>query len=187
MSTHASVGPPELDDQTHALALELFQLVRAGDVARLSHLLGLGLVPNLRDSKGDSLLMLAAYHGHAEAVRVLLRHGADPTLANDRAQTPLGAAAFKGDVDVLWALLEGGAPVDDHPEGGRTALMLAAMFDRVGMIDLLLAHGADPEHSGADGATALDLARAMGAEHAVERLSQPSKKSIPDAPKPRTG
>lgn len=176
---------PELDAETHARVQELFTLVRAGDAATLARLLGMGLVPNLRDGKGDSLLMLAAYHGHVDAVRVLLEHGADASLANDRGQTPLGGAAFKGDIAVATALLEGGAQVDDHPEGGRTALMLAAMFDRVDMIDLLLAHGADPTRAGADGATALDLARGMGAERAIERLSQPSESSIPRMPKPR--
>ena len=128
MSTHAPTAaphlPPELDDETHALALELFQLVRAGEGERLARLLDMGLVPNLRDGKGDSLLMLAAYHGHADAVRLLLRHGADAQLANDRGQTPLGAAAFKGDLAVARALLEGGADVD-AARRGRSALMLA--------------------------------------------------------------
>ena len=52
---------------------------------------------NLRNDKGDSLLMLACYHGHEEVVRLLLDHGGDTELSNDRGQTPLAAAAFKGD------------------------------------------------------------------------------------------
>ena len=176
MPTAATAGAPArpavLDDETHAQAMELFQLVRAGDVPRLARLLDMGLVPNLRDGKGDSLLMLASYHGHADAVRLLLRHGGDVGLANDRGQVPLGAAAFKGDLAVARALLDGGADVDAQPEGGRTALMLAAMFDRVDIIDLLLAYGARAGLAGADGATALDLARRMGARGAVARLSE---------------
>ena len=81
---------PELDAETHARVQELFALVRAGDAATLARLLGMGLVPNLRDGKGDSLLMLAAYHGHADAVRVLLQHGADRrTTARAVLQTEL--------------------------------------------------------------------------------------------------
>lgn len=40
-------------------------------------------------------LMLAAYHGHAELVELLLHHGADPNRINDRGQSPLAGAVFK--------------------------------------------------------------------------------------------
>jgi len=163
---------PELDADTLERVHALFALVRAGDADTLARLLHMGLVPNLRDAKGDSLLMLAAYHGHIHAVRLLLQHGADPELANDRGQTPLAAVAFKGDLELARTLLDHGARVDTYPEGGRTALMLAAMFDRVEVIDLLLQHGAQPGRCGADGATAADLARAMGASGAAERLAR---------------
>lgn len=39
--------------------------------------------------------MLAAYHGHAELVKLLVQHGADPNRANDRGQSPLAGAVFK--------------------------------------------------------------------------------------------
>src|SRR5690606_27768171 len=83
---------PELDDETLALARELFEIVRAGETQRVTQLLEMGLAPNLRDSEGDSLLMLAAYHGHTSLVEALLRHGADPELRNERGQTPLAGA-----------------------------------------------------------------------------------------------
>src|SRR5690606_34490672 len=114
---------PELDADTLERVHALFALVRAGDADTLARLLHMGLVPNLRDAKGDSLLMLAAYHGHTDAVRLLLQHGADPELANDRRQTPPAAVAFKGDLQLARVLLDHGARVDTHPEGGRTALM----------------------------------------------------------------
>lgn len=170
--TAAAAARPALDDSTHALALELFQLVRAGDEARVSRLLQMGLVPNLRDAKGDSLLMLACYHGHAGLAGALLRHGADTGLANDRGQTPLGAAAFKGDLAIARLLLESGADPDARMPGGRTALMLAAMFDRVDIIYLLLGHGADPGAVDDDGLDAPALATAMGAGAAASHLSR---------------
>src|SRR5690606_5613532 len=123
----------------------------------------MGLAPNLRDSKGDSLLMLAAYHGHTELVQGLLTHGGDPELVNDRGQTPLAAAAFKNDVITARLLLEHGACVDARMPGDKTALMLAAMFDRVALVELLLAYGADPMLVDEHRMTARDLAQAMGA------------------------
>jgi len=45
--------------------------------------------------------MLAAYHGHAPLVKLLIQHGADPNSLNDRGQSPLAGAIFKGETDVV--------------------------------------------------------------------------------------
>lgn len=155
---------PALDEETIAFAGRVFQMARAGDTVALGDLLAQGMPANLRNDKGDSLLMLASYNGHAEATRLLLAHGGDTALANDRGQTPLLGAAFKGDLAVALALLEGGAEVDAAGQEGRTALMLAAMFDRAEMVTLLLGRGADRHARDANGATAEELASAMGAQ-----------------------
>lgn len=46
-------------------------------------------------NKTLSQLMLAAYHGHAELVVLLMQHGADPNRLNDRGQSPIAGAVFK--------------------------------------------------------------------------------------------
>ena len=88
-------APAELDEATLEWVRKVFQYARSGDAEPLGALLAQGLPPNLRNERGDSLLMLACYHGHHDAARVLLEHGADPQLMNDAAQTPLHGAAFK--------------------------------------------------------------------------------------------
>lgn len=50
--------------------------------------------------------MLAAYHGHADVVRLLLQHGADPNRLNDKNQSPLAGAVFKGEDSVVEVSLE---------------------------------------------------------------------------------
>lgn len=45
--------------------------------------------------------MLAAYHGHAPLVKLLLSHGADPNSLNDRGQSPLAGAVFKMEDEVV--------------------------------------------------------------------------------------
>ena len=153
----------ELDEDTLAFVRRVFGFARAGEAAELATLLGQGLPPNLRNERGDSLLMLACYHGHHDAAQVLLAHGADPEILNDAGQTPLAAAAFKGALDVATLLLAQGARVDAAGPNGKTALMYAAMFNRVEIARLLLAHGADPFLRDADGNSLVDAARRMGA------------------------
>ncbi len=131
----------EFDDDTFEFANAVFDLARAGDSETLGALLGKGLPPNLRNHRGDSLLMLAAYHGHLETVRVLLRHRSDPDMCNSNGQTPLAGAAFKGDLPMIKLLLAYGADIEGASPDGRTALMIAAMFDRAGIVGLMRDEG----------------------------------------------
>ena len=50
------------------LAHQLFDLARQGATEQLEAYLGAGAPVDLTDPKGNTLLMLAAYHGHAGLV-----------------------------------------------------------------------------------------------------------------------
>lgn len=167
---------PTLDDDTLAFAARVFQYARMGHAEDLAELFRQGLPANLRNDKGDSLLMLAAYNGQSDAARVILEAGGDPELANDRGQTPLAGAAFKDDLVIARLLLQHGAAVDGTGDGTRTALMTAAMFDRTEMVDLLLQNGADPDRRDASDQTAADMARAMGAQATPAQLDGASRR-----------
>ena len=160
------------DDEAAEFAEQVFDVARKGDAAMLAALLAKGLPANFRNHNGDTLLMLAAYHGHADAVKVLLEFKADPLIANDKNQLPMAGAAFKGNLAVVKALIEGGAPVDASSSDGRTALMMAAMFNRVEMLDYLLGQGANPKATDAQGATALAAAHTMGAVDTAAKLQK---------------
>jgi uncharacterized protein len=105
----------------------LFDLARTGSTTELSAYVDQGVPVNLSNDKGDCLLMLAAYHGHADLVAALIARGADVNRANDRGQTPLAGAVFKGEDDVVRVLLDGGA---DPRAGCPSALDTARMFGR---------------------------------------------------------
>lgn len=130
-NAQADAGP---DDEALALAHTLFQAAREGDTARLRAYLEAGAPATLTNSAGDSLLMLAAYHGHPETVQLILKHGAEANTANDRGQTPLAGAAFKGYTDVARVLLDSGA---DPDAGSPSARAAAQMFARQEILDLL--------------------------------------------------
>jgi len=167
----ARPDPNTLDEATLAFVRSVFQHARAGEPEALATLLAQGLPPNLRNERGDSLLMLACYHGHVDTVRVLLEHGADPELMNDAGQTPLAGAAFKGDLAVATLLLDQGASVASAGPNGKNALMFAAMFNRTEIARLLLARGADPHALDADGLSALAAAQRMGAQDTAALLA----------------
>ncbi|MEN3307502.1 MAG: uncharacterized protein V7603_3704 [Micromonosporaceae bacterium] len=117
----------EFDPGLVDLAGRLFDMARRGSTTELSAYLDEGVPANLSNDRGDSLLMLAAYHGHADLVAALLRHGAEPDRANDRGQTPLAGAVFKAEDDVVRILLAAGA--DPHA-GTPSAMDTARMFGR---------------------------------------------------------
>jgi ankyrin repeat protein len=176
--TNTAAPGAALDAETIAFAGRCFDLARRGYAAELEELIAQGLPANLTNDKGDTLLILASYHGHRDAAAMLLRRGADPDRHNDRGQTALAAAAFKGDERVVAALLDGGAEVEACGPDGRTALMTAAMFDRTGIVDLLLARGADPDRLDAAGLSAADLAEKMNAYGTPRRLAAASQAKV---------
>jgi uncharacterized protein len=131
----ASSAPQEGPDaETIAFAHMLFDLARDGEAKQLGEYLAAGLTPNLTNDKGDTLLILAAYRGHPDTVRVLVEHGADVTRANDRGQTALAAAVFKQSEACVRILLDAGADPDD---GNPSARATAQFFDLPQMTALL--------------------------------------------------
>lgn len=118
--------PEELDAETIAFAHRMFDLARSGAAEELSGQLTAGLPANLTNAKGDTLLILAAYHNHPATVAVLLDYGADPGRVNDRGQTALAAAVFRKNAESVGLLLEAGA---DPAGGSPSATETAAFFD----------------------------------------------------------
>lgn len=122
---------PELTDEAVQLAHQLFDMAREGRTEQLGAYLDAGAPADLTDPAGNTLLMLAAYHGHAELVRDLAGRGADVDALNDRGQSPLAGAVFKGEADVVTVLLDAGA---DPDAGHPTARATAEMFERTDLL-----------------------------------------------------
>ncbi|MFM9614351.1 ankyrin repeat domain-containing protein [Streptomyces niveiscabiei] len=121
------------DPEVVELATKIFDLARQGRTEALVAYVDAGVPANLTNDRGDSLVMLAAYHGHADAVRALLERGAPAGDVNDRGQTPLAGAAFKGETEVVRVLLAAGA---DPAEGTPSAVDTARMFGRTELLEL---------------------------------------------------
>jgi hypothetical protein len=132
--TTGTPSDEEIDPQLLDLWARVFGMARSGDTESLVAYLEAGIPANLTNDRGDTLVMLAAYHGHAEAVAALIERGADPGRVNDRGQSPLAGAVFKNEPDVVKALIEGGA---DPAAGTPSAIEAATMFGNTELLALL--------------------------------------------------
>ncbi|MGI5190089.1 ankyrin repeat domain-containing protein [Promicromonospora sp. CA-289599] len=115
-----------MSDPTRLEPQQVFDLARQGaDV--LLDLVNAGLPVDMADESGNTLLMLAAYHGHAELTAGLADRGADVNRLNGKNQAPLAGAVFKNETDVIRVLVEHGA---DPDAGNPSARATAQMFGR---------------------------------------------------------
>lgn len=134
-STTTTIAPSaaQLPPEALALAGKLFDFARQGKTAELDQYTSAGIPLNLTNHKGDTLIMLAAYHGHASTVKMLADKGVDVNVLNDRGQSPIAGAVFKGYDEVVRIMVESGADLQaGHPNAVDTAMM----FKREGMLKL---------------------------------------------------
>ena len=129
-------GAP-IDPEVIELAGRVFDLARGGHTDELVAYVDAGVPVNLTNDKGDTLLILAAYHQHAGTVAALLERGADHSRINDRGQSALAAAVFRQSTEAVQHLLAAGADPDAGEPSARTT---AAFFDLPAMTDLLAGH-----------------------------------------------
>ena len=120
-------------DDIQNFATKLFDFARNGDATLLEYIKQ-GVNVDMVNQDGQSFIMLAAYHGHAELVRQLAAVGADVNLLNDRGQSPLAGAIFKKEDAVIDALRDAGA---DPTAGQPNALDSARMFGREDLLERL--------------------------------------------------
>lgn len=120
------------DTDVVEFAHQMFDLARDGKTEQLGAYVEAGVPVELTDADGNTLLMLAAYHGNAGTVQALVRLGADVNRLNDRGQSPLAGAVFKGE-DLVVSVLIGAGADPDH--GQPSARATARMFGKSGLFD----------------------------------------------------
>ncbi|XP_053192485.1 ankyrin repeat domain-containing protein 6b [Scomber japonicus] len=107
---------------------------------------------------GRSPLHLAAYKGHIEVVRILLKAGCDLDIQDDGEQTALHRAAVVGNSDVIGALIQEGCALDRQDKDGNTALHEVSWHGFSQSVKLLVKAGANAHAKNKAGNTALHLA-----------------------------
>lgn len=125
--------------QQHTETVALFGYAKLGDVEGFQD--EKELAPsfdiNIKDHKGYSSLMYAAYYNHIDLVKWLIANGADVESPDRGGNTILMGVAFKGHIEVAQLLIKAGADVNVTNLIGMNALQYAQMFGRHDMAVLL--------------------------------------------------
>lgn len=114
-------------EQTARIAALAAGFAREGRTEELVEFLDHGLAVDTVTESGDTLLMLAAYHGHLDTLDMLLERGADVDRRNARDQSIVAGALFKGEDEVVRRLVLAGADLD---AGTPSARQSAELFGR---------------------------------------------------------
>ncbi|MBN2963281.1 ankyrin repeat domain-containing protein [Sulfurospirillum sp. T05] len=132
---------PEEEARYEELQHMALDFARGGHTVALMAMVGAGMSVNLCDAKGNTLLMLSAYHNHLKTAQALLLQGANVDQKNDRGQTPLAGVCFKGYDAMAKLLLEHGANPYENNGLGATPVTFALLFGRRELAQTLIRHG----------------------------------------------
>ncbi len=124
----------------------------------LNYLIKKGGSIHLKNSRGQSPLMKAAWAGNVKVVKLFLQSGAVISDTDNDGETPLMVACHSGNAEVAKLLLENGAEIEAQAKNGWTALMVAAKEGRFKCIELLAGRGADLNKRNNAGNNAVDIA-----------------------------
>lgn len=163
-------------------------------------LLDAGADRNVCDSRGGSLVLLAAIHGNSETLQLLIAEGMPVNSVTLKGRmAPLHGAVVVNSLESVRSLLAAGAAPDPADSTGFTPLVFAIDFrqvtegykkqdriramicdlaDRLRIIHLLLEAGVETDISSSDPVTGrkitlLDFARSNGTPEIVELLENP--------------
>ncbi|KAL7905136.1 hypothetical protein GGI35DRAFT_471997 [Trichoderma velutinum] len=124
---------------------------------------------NARDRYGRTPLTYAAWNGHLDIVRRLVKAKALVDLADEIKGTPISYALCYGQEDIVTELMKGAQP-DSVDEIRRELLLSAAIRGHEPVVKRLLNSGADPTVADDEGASLLILATKAQNTNIVELL-----------------
>ena len=142
----------------------------SGHRAIVDLFLDAGVGTEIRNERGWTALMLAAFYGHHEMVERLIRQDANVFAVDSGGNTALHWAAFAGQVDCATRLLTNHADVDARSNFGWTPLLQAVTRRHLAMVMLLINHGANLNIAAQDGNTALHKAATAGYTEIIRPL-----------------
>ncbi|XP_026935118.1 ankyrin repeat domain-containing protein 27 isoform X14 [Sagmatias obliquidens] len=152
--------PDEAEDAVRAVDLEfchpLCQCPKCAPAQKkLAKIPASGLGVNVTSQDGSSPLHVAALHGRADLLLLLVKHGASVGARDAKQAVPLHLACQKGHFQVVKCLLDSNAKPNKKDISGNTPLLYACSRGHHEVAALLLQHGASINASNNKGNTAL--------------------------------
>ena len=140
-----------------------------GDLEQAATWLDAGLPPDYLGSRIGSGLMIGAWEGKLELMRLFISRGADINLSNANGETALALAAWRGHLEAVQWLIERGARIN-APTRQWSALHYAVFGGHEPVVDYLLAQGADINALSTNGSSVLMLAVYEGRQALAGKL-----------------
>ena len=156
----------------------LMKAVKSNDAAHVKELIQQGVNVNELDN-GDAPLVMAAYEGHNEIVKLLLEAGADVTAVDPGMKaTALHAAAYAGRTEAARLLIAHHIDIDKQgPYNGYTALHDALWQNHIETAQVIIEAGANLNLKSNQGQTPLEFARSKKLKELVALMEQKMGKS----------
>lgn len=151
------------DPVTFANQMEL------GHIKTAEAWLDAGLPPDFMGSRIGSGLMIGAWEGNIELMRLFISRGADINLRNANGESALALAAWRGQKVAAQWLIERGARIN-APDKHWSPLHYAVSGGHESMADYLLEQGADIEARTTNGSSVLMMAVYEGHQPLVRKL-----------------
>ena len=134
------------------------------------------------NEKGGTALNIAAFEGHEELVRVLLKNGVKANIINQM-EAPykyqaLHLAAKNGHLAIVKTLIRAGADLDAPDIYGNTPLQVAIINKKSEVAITLIKKGAKINEVNNQGNTALELANFHGLGKVFEVLSKRANQTV---------
>lgn len=155
-----------------AWKFKMLDAAEENDARRVKELLETGAPPDTMGSDGHTALMLAAKHGYADVVKVLLEQKAAPLIRHKGGECPtLFKAILSGSAYTVRLLLAAGTPAELPGLAGETPLCVACGSGDVLVAKELLKAGASPTLPDSCGQTPIFAAISSGCAETVEAIA----------------
>jgi ankyrin repeat protein len=152
----------------------LMNAVKNNDIALIRELINQGINVNELDVNKDAPLIIAAYKGYTEIVKLLLKAGADVSVVDPGMKaTALHAAAYAGNAEVAKLLIEYKIDVNKQgPYNGYTALHDAVWQNNIETAQILIEAGANLNMKSHTGETPLEFAKSRNHREIMALIEQ---------------
>lgn len=149
--------------------VEFANQMELGDVPLATAWLDAGLPPDFLGSRIGSGLLIGAWEGNIELMRLFISRGAEINQVNANGESALALAAWRGNLDAAKWLVERGARINTPPRQW-SPLHYAVFAGHEAMADYLIGLGADVNALTTNGSSVLMMAVYEGREALARKL-----------------